>query len=249
MFCCVGVGAGVGASSTASASTAQIAEAAGSNSADPAWKYCTQPDKMKNYQLKSNFCDKKCSGGITRIKLHLAHIPKSNVAKCGKVPSDVKKEMYQLLTKTNDVKESKTKELQRVRAEVNLNHPKGEASSEEDDENSIVVLNPGRARSGSSSKDGPIERFYKGKPEETIAAKKGTNLSKKVQTKLSTQKREERRDRACGYICQFFYEAGIAHHAVTLPSFNLMLEAIGDFGRNLDGPSAHGMVVLPTPLI
>ena len=74
-------------------------------------------------------------------------------------------------------------------------------------------------------------------------------LARRCKPSCLTQKREERRDRACGYICQFFYEAGIAHHAVTLPSFNLMLEAIGDFGRNLDGPSAHGMVVLPTPLI
>jgi hypothetical protein len=58
---------------------------------------------------------------------------------------------------------------------------------------------------------------------------------------LSTQKRQERRDRCCDYICQFFYEAGIPHNAANLPSFDLMLEAIGDFGRNLDGPSSHEM--------
>ena len=58
---------------------------------------------------------------------------------------------------------------------------------------------------------------------------------------MSTQKREERRDRACEYICQFFYEAGIAHNTVTLPSFHLMLEAVGDFGRSLRGPSAYEM--------
>ncbi|ONM27496.1 hAT transposon superfamily protein [Zea mays] len=59
----------------------------------------------------------------------------------------------------------------------------------------------------------------------------GINLSNKVQTTLSTQKREERRDKACEYICQFFYEASIAHNTVTLPSFALMLEAIGQFGK------------------
>jgi len=68
-------------------------------------------------------------------------------------------------------------------------------------------------------------------------------MSQKVQTKLSTQKREERRDRACEYICQFFYEAGTAHNTVTLPSFAHMLEAIGAFGRGLRGPSAYEMSV------
>lgn len=79
--------------------------------------------------------------------------------------------------------------------------------------------------------------------EEAFVAKKGkgSSLSNKVQTKLSTLKREERRDRACEYICQFFYEASIPHNAVALPSFDLMLEAIGDFGRSLEGPSAYEM--------
>jgi hypothetical protein len=67
------------------------------------------------------------------------------------------------------------------------------------------------------------------------------NLNNKVQTKLTTQKREERRDRACEYICQFFYEASIPHHTVTLPSFAHMLEAIGQFGRGLRGPSPYEM--------
>ena len=39
----------------------------------------------------------------------------------------------------------------------------------------------------------------------------------------------------------FFNEAGIPHNSVTLPSFDLMLEAIGDFGRNLRGPTPYEM--------
>ncbi|WVZ53074.1 hypothetical protein U9M48_004061 [Paspalum notatum var. saurae] len=61
----------------------------------------------------------------------------------------------------------------------------------------------------------------------------GTSLSAKVQAKLTTQKREERRDRVCEYICQFFYEASIPHNTVTLPNFSHMVEAIGQFGRAL----------------
>ena len=93
-----------------------------------------------------------CKGGITRLKLHLAHIPKCNVKKCEKVPADAKTEMIELLAKKNTIKENKTKERKRARDEVNLDHSEGEASGEEDGGNSVVVVHSGRAESASSSK-------------------------------------------------------------------------------------------------
>ena len=123
-----------------------------------------------------------CEGGITRLKLHLAHIPKCNVKKCEKVPADVKAEMIELLTKKNIIKENKTKERKRARDEVNLDHSGGEASSEEDGGNYAVavVVHSGRAGSASSSKGGPMERFCKSTPKKVVAAKKGASLSNKV---------------------------------------------------------------------
>jgi hypothetical protein len=47
--------------------------------------------------------------------------------------------------------------------------------------------------------------------------------------------KEEKRNRACEYIAQQFYEADIPHNVVTLPSFDLMLEAIKDYGQGLKG--------------
>jgi hypothetical protein len=37
----------------------------------------------------------------------------------------------------------------------------------------------------------------------------------------------------------FFYEVGIPHNTITLPSFDLILEAVGDFGRNLRGTTPY----------
>jgi hypothetical protein len=203
LLCCIG--AGVHVSSTTSAAIDAIAEANSNSTLDPAWKYCTLPDKLKKHSLRCNFCEKLCSGGITRIKYHLAKIPKSNVSLCDKFPTDVKEEMIALLTKKAAIKESKTKERQRNRAEVKLNHSEGEASDEEEGGNSVVVLTSRRDGSASSSEGGPMEKFCKLTLEEVVADKNGTSsLSKKVQKKLSTHNREERRDRACEYICQFF---------------------------------------------
>jgi hypothetical protein len=98
-----------------------------------------------------------------------------------------------------------------------------------------VSNNSSSSRPSTNGGSGTIDNFYKPQSVEESAHKN------KIQTKLSTQKREDRRDRACEYICQFFYEAGIAHNTVTLPSFGHMLEAIGAFGRGLRGPSAYEM--------
>ncbi|KAG6394125.1 hypothetical protein SASPL_144704 [Salvia splendens] len=135
-----------------SGSTAQrVAQA--NDSTDPAWKYCTMPDVTKKNSLKCNFCGKLCHGGITRIKYHLGNVPKSNVAKCTLVPSDVKEEMLQLLGQKTTVKQRKTKEKEEDRAVVDLSHSEGEGS--DDGRNSVVALK--RVRGGSSG--GPIEKL------------------------------------------------------------------------------------------
>ncbi|KAM0825809.1 hypothetical protein ACQ4PT_069303 [Festuca glaucescens] len=183
------------------------------DSDDLAWSHCTLPDTNRKHSLKCNYCDKVCTSGITRIKLHLACIKKSGVAPCPKVPSDVKDEMLALLLKKDESNQKKANELEKIRGEVDLDHSEGESLSE-DDGNEVIVL---KSRKGTSSSTcGPIEKFCK--PSVEVSVKKNS-LSQKVQTKLSTQKRQERRDRACGYICQFFYEANIPHNTVTLPSF------------------------------
>ncbi|XP_066385011.1 uncharacterized protein [Miscanthus floridulus] len=224
--------AGPGLSSTAS--TGNLSNEA----SDPTWKHCTMPDVNKKGSLKCNYCDNIYHGGITRIKYHLAKVPKCGVAKCTKVSSDVIKEMVNLLTKKTDNKQRKGKEKEEDRAIVDLSHFEGEEHSDAEG-NSVIVLKKVTSKGASL---GPIDKFCKLTPEEIVATRKGNSvLAEKVQSKLSTEKREEKRGRACEYIYQFFYEASIPHNTITLPSFDLMLEAIGDFGKNLRGPTPYEM--------
>ncbi|WVZ68115.1 hypothetical protein U9M48_017096, partial [Paspalum notatum var. saurae] len=151
--------------------------------------------------------------------------------------------MVALLTKKTDEKEEKEKEKQRERDEIDLDSSDSEKSGEESGHGNKVIVLKSTKGSGSSSR-----------PQQVVALlttftslksvqknKKGLSISQKIQTKLSTQKREERRDKACEYICQFFYEAGIAHNTVTLPGFAHMIEAIGAFGRGLRPPTGYEM--------
>ncbi|XP_062224440.1 uncharacterized protein LOC133922955 [Phragmites australis] len=246
-------GVEVGMGNPSSAASASVTNAptpqAAVNSDDPAWAHCICPDLTKKHWLKCKYCDKLCTAGITRIKYHLAGIKGFNVKKCLKVPTPVKEEMFALLTRKTEEKDQKAKEKQRDRDEIDIDNSEDESCGEEDSNhgNEVLVVKPKPTKGSSSSRSVAggvtIDKFYKPHSiEESVQMMhKGIKLSNKVQTTLTTQKREERRDRACEYICQFFYEASIAHNTVTLPSFAHMLEAIGQFGRGLRGPNPYEM--------
>jgi len=181
------------------------------------------------------------------VKYHLACIGGYGVSKCDKVPTDVKEEMLALINKKTCAKEEKQKEKKRARDAIDLDHSEGEMCSEDSDHgNEVIVLKSSKGPSHSvvsSCGSGSIKMFYKPASIEEAVQKnqKGAYVSEKVQSKITTQKREEQRDRAVEYICQFFYEASIAHNTVLLPSFANMVEAIGAFGRGLRGPSPYEM--------
>lgn len=163
----------------------------------------------KKNALKCNYCDKICTGGITRIKFHLACIRRNGVARCLKVSVSVKKEYLTLLTQKSEAKVKKSKEATRVRAEIDLDYSQGEGeerSSHEDccTDNDVVLLNSIGGSSSNSRADvgGPMDKFCMPSVEESVKkSQKGINAGNKVQTMVSTQKREEKRDRAVEYIC------------------------------------------------
>jgi hypothetical protein len=168
-----------------------------------------------------------------------------NTTKCLKVPPPVQQEMFALLTKKTSEKEEKAKEKERERAEVDIDHSDCGSGSEDSEHGDVVLVVKPKGTKGSSTSrsevgSGSIEKYYK-PPSIEESAKMAQRGSNKVQTALTTQKREERRDRTCEYICQWFYEASIPHNTISLPSFANMLEAIGQFGRGLKGPSPYEM--------
>ncbi|KAE8810307.1 rRNA N-glycosidase [Hordeum vulgare] len=125
-----------GISSAASVPQTAAAHVVASN--DAARKYCTMPDPNRTYALQCNFCNKILTSGVTRMKFHLAGIKKYNVAPCQKVPRDVKEEMKVLLLKSNDVKDKKITEVEKLRSLVNIDHSEGEQESDEDSDNDVL---------------------------------------------------------------------------------------------------------------
>ena len=117
-----------------------------------------------------------------------------------------------------------------------MSHSEGEEHSDADGSDSVIVLKKVTGKGASSG--GPMDKFCKLTPEEIVAARKGKSVvADKVQSKLSTEKGKRKGTEHVSTSANFFYEVGIPHNTVTLPSFDLMLEAIRDFGRNLRGPT------------
>lgn len=179
------------------------------------------------------------------MKYHFANIKKESCTLCKLVPADVKQEMRELISKKDAAKEKKASDKAIRRSEVTLDANDDGAADEDDilggvGGGSDILLLSGKGKSKGSTY-GAMDKFCIKTPEEVVAARKEKGLSAKLQSKLSTQRREERRIRACEYICQFFYEAGIAHNTVLLPSFENMLEAIGTFGSDMTGPTPYEM--------
>ncbi|RVW85955.1 hypothetical protein CK203_041468 [Vitis vinifera] len=59
------------------------------------------------------------------------------------------------------------------------------------------------------------------------------------QTTINDAYKKEARERACMLITRWMYEAAIPFNAVTYPSFQPMIEAIGQYGVGMKGPTLH----------
>ncbi|RVW36044.1 hypothetical protein CK203_112715 [Vitis vinifera] len=59
------------------------------------------------------------------------------------------------------------------------------------------------------------------------------------QTTINDANKKEARERACMLITRWMYEAVIPFNAVTYPSFQPMIEAIGQYGVGMKGPTFH----------
>ena len=66
---------------------------------------------------------------------------------------------------------------------------------------------------------------------------------KMTKTTISYAYKEEARERACTLITRWMYEGAIPFDAITYPSFQPVIEAIGQYGVGMEGPTLHELRV------
>ncbi|KAF8097856.1 hypothetical protein N665_0280s0055 [Sinapis alba] len=89
------------------------------NSNDIGWEYGILCDMKNPDRVKCKLCSKEMSGGVYRIKEHIAHIP-GNVAACSKSSKDDQAKCRKAIAEARKKKVTKKHESDLLRAEVNI---------------------------------------------------------------------------------------------------------------------------------
>ncbi|CAN6999506.1 unnamed protein product, partial [Brassica rapa subsp. trilocularis] len=181
------------------------------NSNDVGWEYGVLCDPRNADKVKCKLCGKQFSGGIFRMKEHIAHV-KGNVAAC---PVSTKADQDKCKKAILDAKEKKNlkrKHDQDLRAEVNINRD----SNVEELEKQIGTLK-------SPHFQGPIDHF-------------ATSINLKL---LWLHKNGNKTHAVRQYCARWIFQSNISFNAIDNDSFRLFCEALGQFGPGWVPPSQY----------
>ncbi|XP_071697105.1 uncharacterized protein [Rutidosis leptorrhynchoides] len=197
---------------------------------DPGWEHGIPGDERKK-KVKCNYCDKIVSGGINRFKQHLARIP-GEVAPCKSAPEEVylkiKENMkwhrtgrrHRRPEPNNSYKQQQQSSAPQYYL-MNSENEDEEDEQEEDDVHLLITSGDKRRLIGDSRRlISPEPSSKKPKSETTVSGTKV--LRKDVMSAIS----------------KFFYHAGVPTHAANSPYFFKMLEMVGQYGQDIQGPSS-----------
>ena len=81
-----------------------------------------------------------------------------------------------------------------------------------------------------------MDHFFTLKAEMVVQNQKNWKMN---QTIINDAYKKEIRGRACMLITRWMYETAISFNAITYPSFQPMIEAIGRYGVGMKGPTFH----------
>jgi hypothetical protein len=200
---------------------------------DPFWEH----GEKVGTKVRCRFCDHKVSGGISRLKQHLAH-ERGNCAPCPNVTPDVKAKARAAVDALKSTKVAKEARLQSERDEVQIGEETSVEQSHAQFDRSMFQGSSTSSNKGVST----IERFIQAQPE----AIKGKG--EKVQTTIKQHLQKKAREDACEWIARTIFENALPFNIVNSKSWRQMLEAVGKHGENLKGPSAYELAekYLPT---
>ncbi|CAM8979647.1 unnamed protein product [Rhodiola kirilowii] len=164
---------------------------------DPGYKYGRH---MENKTIWiCNFCNDKTSGGICRLKQHLAGGYR-NAKSCEKCPAYVREEVIAYMKGKKDAREAS-----------NTMPDMSQYIGDEDcDEEEVDCQNL-----GSSSATANRKRKLKGPMDMFLTKKKAQGANKGKSQEVYKVCDKALRDKACSDIARFFYDAGIAFNAAT----------------------------------
>ncbi|ESQ55887.1 hypothetical protein EUTSA_v10026863mg [Eutrema salsugineum] len=190
------------------------------NSTDVGWEYGTLYNPLNTDKVKCKLCGKEISGGIHRLKQHIAH-KKEAMASCPRSSQADKEKCMKALNEVKDKKSLKRRHEDDLRDEVNVEKQATDEVQEE----------LGTMRSPHFQ--GPMDQFAGTiNPEASLATQKRQQSIHDVISK-------EKTDVVRQYCSRWAYHASIPFNAIDNEPFRLFCEALGQFGPGWIPPSQY----------
>ncbi|KAI8554220.1 hypothetical protein RHMOL_Rhmol05G0081800 [Rhododendron molle] len=195
------------------------------NSVDVGWDYGVIVDPSNKDRLQCLLCGNQYTGGVSRMKRHIAQI-RGDVASCTKASKEDILKCKKAIDDNAAKKKNKKKAAVEIREEVNII---GDESEGDEIENVAV---------GSKKRPyvlGPMDRYTSVDPDSSDTS----GFKQTRQPNINDAVWKEKSHKVSQYLARWVYETGIPFHAIDNDSFKRFVEAVGLFGPGYQPPSQY----------
>uniref|UniRef100_A0A1J3J4Q8 DUF659 domain-containing protein n=1 Tax=Noccaea caerulescens TaxID=107243 RepID=A0A1J3J4Q8_NOCCA len=186
---------------------------------DIGWDYGYMIDPTNSDRLRCMLCGKEMTGGIFRMKEHIAHV-KGNVAPSRRSSKEDKTKCMKVLLEAKEKKILKRKHDEVLRAEVNLRK-----------DSVIEELERELGHRKSPHFQGLMDNFA------TTINPEATSAGQKRQQSIHDAISKEKSHQVHQY--RWIYNSNIAFNAIDNDDFRLFCEALGQFGPGWQPPTQY----------
>ncbi|WKA11308.1 hypothetical protein VitviT2T_028819 [Vitis vinifera] len=186
---------------------------------DFVWKYVMEVSGEQ--YLRCKFCNQRCTGGVNRLKHHLAGTH-HGMKPCNKVSEDARLECKEALANFKYKKTKRNELLQEIGMGPTSMHESALCKT-------IGTLGSG---SGSGSVSGSGEPIPRGPMDKFTT-------SQPRQSTLNSKWKQEERKEVYRKIGRFMYSKGLSFNTVNDPYWFPMIDVVANFGLEFKPPSMH----------
>lgn len=176
---------------------------------DACWEHCVLIDATRQ-KVRCNYCQREYSGGVYRMKFHLAQIKNKDIVPCTEVPDDVRDQIQSILSMPKKQKAPKKQKVDQA------------ANGQQNSSSGSEGVHPNHGSSGQNGSSCPSLLF----PRPTPNAEPTIDDAQK-----------QKQDDADKKIAKFFFHNSISFSAAKSMYYQEMLDAIAECGVGYKGPN------------
>ncbi|KAJ4712848.1 HAT transposon superfamily [Melia azedarach] len=177
---------------------------------DACWEHCVLVDATRQ-KVRCNYCHREFSGGVYRMKFHLAQIKNKDIVPCAEVPHDVRDHIQSIVTTPKKQKNPKKPKVE-----------KAVANGQQNSSSASGGAHPSRGSSGQGGSTCPSLLF--------------PHPSPSIQPAVDDAQRKKQDD-ADKKIAAFFFHNSIPFSAAKSMYYHEMVNAIAECGVDYKAPS------------